>query len=152
MKTADGGTDYYKDTAFLYKCFLWAGISQRNKSLSRTGLINQFCFGQNTRSDNILKGYNLDTADNNLYNTWIEVLNLAKNTEEYNFVWNYGLSQICTDINIKVGSETFNKTGKEIEIPKYRILDEKVNELKRLLKNYYQLEIKEKLFKYQLLK
>lgn len=152
MKTADGGTDYYNDTEFLYKCFLWAGISQRNKSLSRIGLINEFCFGQDTRSDSILKGYTLDTADKNLYDTWIEVLNLAKNTEEYNCAWNYGLSQICTDINIKVGSGTFNKTGKEIEIPKYRILDEKVNELKRLLKKYYQSEIKHKLFKYKLLK
>ena len=152
MKTADGGKDYYKDTEFLYKCFLWAGISQRNKSLSRTGLINQFCFGQNTRSDNILKSYILDTADKNLYKTWIEVLSLAKNTEEYNPGWNYGLSQICADINIRVGSGTFNKTGKEIEIPKYRILDEKVNELKRLLRKYYRSEIKENLFKYQLLK
>ena len=101
---------------------------------------------------NILKSYILDTADKNLYNTWIEVLSLAKNTEEYNPGWNYGLSQICADINIRVGSGTFNKTGKEIEIPKYRILDEKVNELKRLLRKYYQSEIKENLFKYQLLK
>lgn len=40
MKTADGGKAYYDDIQFIYKCFLWAGLSQKNKSLSRVGLTN----------------------------------------------------------------------------------------------------------------
>ena len=100
----------------------------------------------------MLSHYTFDVADQILYDAWIEVLNLAKATEEYHADWTYGLSQICDDINVDEPSGTFNKKGEEINRPKYRILDEKISELKRLLKSYYQTEIKDKLFRYQLLK
>lgn len=152
MKTADGGCCYTKDEKFLYKCFIWAGLSQMNKCLSKAGLINQFCFLQDTDADKILLKYKMDTCDAELMQYWLNVLNLVKTTEEYNYQWNYGLYQIDKEINIKIGSGTFNKKNEEILVPKYRKLDENISLLKDKLKNYYLKEIKNKLFLYQLLK
>lgn len=152
MKTADGGCSYTNDEKFLYKCFIWAGLSQMNKCLSKTELLNQFCFLQNTEADKILLKYNMDTSDKELMQHWLNVLSLVKTTEEYNKQWNYGLHQIDKEINIKIGSGTFNKKNEEIMVPKYRRLDENISLLKDKLKNYYLNEIKDKLFLYQLLK
>lgn len=152
MKTADNGNEYSQDKVFLYQCFLWAGISQMNKCLSKEGLKNEFCFCQNTRSDKIIEQYDMNTKDKDLYQKWLNVLNLAKNTDEYNSSYTYGLSQIDKEINIKIGSGTLNKKGEEIMVPKYKDLDEKISILKETLKLYYLSEIKSKLFKYSLLK
>lgn len=152
MKTADNGNDYSKDKIFLFQCFLWAGISQMNKCLSKEGLRNEFCFCQNTRSDKIIEEYDMNTKDKDLFQKWLNVLNLAKETDEYNCNYTYGLSQIDKEINIKIGSGTLNKKCEEIMVPKYKDLDEKISILKESLKLYYLSEIKSKLFKYSLLK
>ena len=152
MKTADGGTEYLVDEGFLYQCFLWAGISQMNKCLSKENLRNEFCFSQNTLSDKILKNYHMTCDDEDLYYKWVDVLTLSKMAEEFNSEYTYGLSQIDNEINVKIGSGTFNKKGQEIMVPKYKDLDEKISILKEALKRYYLVEIKPKLFKYSLLK
>lgn len=152
MKTADGGLSYSNDNKFLYKCFIWAGISQMNKCISKETLLNQFCFLQNTEADKILNRYKTDNIDRDILNSWNDILLYLSNTEEYNQSWTYGLYQIDKEINVKTGSGTFNKKNEEIMIPKYRKLDEKISLLKDKLKHYYNTEIKPKLFKYQLLK
>lgn len=152
MKTADKEYEYTRNKTFLYKCFLWAGISQMNRCISKNNLKNEFCFGQKTKADKILKKYKKDTLDKSLLNIWFKILKRIKNTSEYNPNWNYGLYQIDKDINIKIGSGTFNKKNEEIMIPKYRDLDEMVHSLKQELKIYYDKELKPKLFKYELLK
>lgn len=42
--------------------------------------------------------------------------------------------------------------GKEIQVPKYRKLDEHINVFKLELKQYYETKLKPKLFEYELLK
>lgn len=152
MKTGDKNFDYAQDKKFLYKCLLWAGISQMNKCLSKENLLNQFCFGQNTKVDIILLNYTLDNTDKKIYNLWSEILTIAKDKGEFNPTYNYGLFQLDKDINIKIGSGSFNKKNEEIMVPKYSNLDEKINLLKELLKEYYKTELKPKLFEYELLK
>ena len=152
MKTADKELEYLNDKQFLYKCFLWAGISQINKCLSKDGLLNNFCFRQNTIADCILSNYTISGDDKVLFNQWQVVLSEAKDTDEYNSNWKYGLSQIDKDLNIKIGSGTLNKKGEEIMVPKYKVLDEKISILKEILRKYYTKELKPKLFKYELLK
>lgn len=123
-----------------------------NRCISKNNLKNEFCFGQKTKADKILKKYKKDTLDKSLLNIWFKILKRIKNTSEYNPNWNYGLYQIDKDINIKIGSGTFNKKNEEVMIPKYRDLDEKIHSLKEELKIYYDKELKPKLFKYELLK
>ena len=83
---------------------------------------------------------------------WSNVLKLAKASDEYNENWTYGLYQIENEINIKIGSGTYNKKGEEIMKPKYRKLDEQISLLKSELKSYYDEILKPKLFEYELLK
>lgn len=152
MKTSDMGEAYLNDKQFLYKSFLWSGISQLNKCLSKEDLKNEYCFLQNSLADDILNKYSLDSEDSDLLNKWKEVLNQAQCCEEYNKNYTYGLSQIERDINILVGSGSFNKKGEEIRVPKYEKLDEKISILRDKLKKYYLTQLKPKLFKYELLK
>lgn len=152
MKTADKCETYLQDISFLYKSFLWAGISQLNKCVSNEYVKNEYCFLQNTKADNILKQYLLDNDDKILLNNWKSVITEAQSCEEFNSKYTYGLSQIEKDINILVGSGTLNKKGEEIKVPKYEKLDEKITILRDNLKKYYLAQLKSKLFKYELLK
>lgn len=152
MKTADGDKAYLDDIDFLKACFIWSILSNKNKCLSNDIVRNEFCLSQDTLSDKILATFILNGEDSKLLTLWNQILDETKTKEEFVPNYTYGLNQIDKDINIKIGSGTFNKTGKEIEIPKYRELDEKIKQLKELLKNYYNDFIKDKLFKYELLK
>ncbi|MDD4104171.1 MAG: hypothetical protein PHU89_04150, partial [Bacilli bacterium] len=90
--------------------------------------------------------------DSELLESWRQVFECAKAKSEFDLSKTYGLSQIDDEINIKIGSGQFNKKGEEIMVKKYLDLDEKINQLKKSLKDYYLKFIKPKLFEYQLLK
>lgn len=152
MKTADGGKKYRQDKEFLNNAFLWAGISHKNKCLSNEKVQNEFCFNQNTLADKLLEKSKFSESAKTLYLKWGEVLDLIKNTEEYNSNWNYGLNQIEQQINIRIPSGSLNKMGVPIMVPKYRLLNEKIANLKEELSKFYKLELKPYLFKYELLK
>lgn len=152
MKTSDGKTKYQRDLQFLIDCFLWAGITNDNKCISNSNLTNQYCFGQSTISDSVLKGYDLNDAEENLLNAWNKVLRLAKKTDEYNANYKYGLFQIEKELNISIPSGTYNKKGDEILKPKYDKLDEAIGDLKDIVKVFYSKQIKKKLLKYELIK
>lgn len=152
MKTADGDKAYLNDIDFLKACFIWSILSNKNKCLSSDRVKNEFCLAQDTISDKILATFILNDDDNELLILWTQILDEAKTTNEFTQNYTYGLNQIDKDINIKIGSGSFSKTGKEIEVPKYRELDEKIKTLKELLKKYYDEYIKSKLFEYELLK
>ena len=152
MKTGDLYDAYLKDQRFLIDAFVWATLSDKNKCISNETVTNQFCILQNTKCDKILKKLKLSKENKNLINKWNELLTLAKATDEFNDNWTYGLLQIEKEINIKVGSGTYNKKGQEIMRPKYRKLDEHINVFKGELKSYYDKVLKPKLFEYELLK
>lgn len=152
MKTADKGKEYQNDKEFLINSFLWAGLTNKNRCISNLKIKNEFCFEQNTMADAILSKFKMDDDNEKILNHWRQILQLAKAADEYNDKWTYGLLQIDKEINIKVGSGTFNKMGKEIQVPKYRKLDEHINVFKLELKQYYETKLKPKLFEYELLK
>lgn len=152
MKSSDKGNLYTGDTEFLRKCFLWGGLTRKNRCVSNSEIKNQYCFGQNSKADQILNKLNMDSVDLDLYNLWVDVLSCAKQKNEYNSDYLYGLTQIDDDINIMIGSGQFNKKGEEIKIRKYLDLSEKISKLKQELKNYYKTQIRDKLYTYELLK
>ncbi len=151
MKSADGGNQFRGDIDFLRKCFIWGGITRKNKCISNIQIKNEYCFGQSTRCDKILNRLTIDKEDIKLYNAWIEVLDTARTKSEYNKKFNYGLFQLDNEVNVRIGSGQFNKKGEEIIVKKYLDLDEKINQLKGILKDYYD-DLKPKLFEYKLLK
>lgn len=152
MKTGDGGNNYIDDKDFLKACFIWAALSTKTQCLSNEEITNQFCLNQNTKADKILEQFTLNVEDKTLLQLWHEILSIAKSKTEYISTYKYGLTQLNKEINIKIPSRTYNKTGKEIMIPKYTDLDEKIKAMKEELKKYYNTQIREKLFYYELLK
>lgn len=152
MKSGDGGNIYADDIEFLKACFIWSALSTKTQCLSNETIINEFCFKQDTKADAILNEFTLNSEDKELLGRWEEILNIAKGKEEYVSSYKYGFAQLNKDINIKIPSGSFNKTGKEIMIPKYSDLDEKIKTLKDELKNYYNSQVRDKLFLYELLK
>lgn len=75
-----------------------------------------------------------------------ELLELAKNTREYNSRYNYGTYQIELEIN------TSYKDGNGKKIFNNEKVNTKLKELKTRLSDYYNKELESKIFEYELLK
>lgn len=149
MKSGDGGTIYQEDKDFLNDCFIWSCLINSNKCISNNQIKNQLCLTQNTEADKLFKPNPKNTE---LLKIWQEVLESVKTTEEYNSGFNYGLHQICRDINIKVETGDYNKKNEPIMEHKYNKLNNIIKELKEQLKKFYDKYITPKLFEYELLK
>ncbi len=148
MKSGDGGTKYLKSKNFLEDCFVWACLTNNNKCISNKQIKNELCLSQNTKVDKLL---NVNNRNSKLLQKWQEILDFIKTTKEYHKKFKYGLHQICKEINIKeeVGR---NKKNEPIMEHKYPDLNNLIKELKEQLKEFYNRHLKEKLFKYELLK
>ena len=153
--TADKGDLYTEDTDFLRKATLWTCISQKNHCLSFDGsdgkfYSNEMCLDENSLVRKELveqeKYGKLDRADLMLLGVFDELLELAKNTQEYNPKYNYGTYQIELDIN------TSYKDGNDKKIFNNEKVNTKLKELKTRLADYYENELESKLFEYELLK
>ncbi len=149
--TADGGFEYTKDKDFLKNCFIFTCLSQSNKCISFTGsdgrfYRNELCFDNETLASEHLKTVKLNEEDEKLLDLWDEILEEAKQTNEYKKSLKYGTYQIIQELN------TFYKDEKDRKIFNYPILNTKINSLKIQLKEYYKIQIQDKLFQYQLLK
>lgn len=149
MKSGDGGTKYQKDKDFLDDCFVWSCLTNANKCISNKQIKNELCLNQDTKADKLL---NVNVRNTKLLQKWNEVLKLVKATKEYNSKFNYGLHQICKDINIKVETGDYTKKNEPIMEHKYCDLNDAIKELKEQLKEFYDKYITKKLFKYELLK
>ncbi|WP_415746314.1 hypothetical protein [Streptococcus pseudopneumoniae] len=153
--TADKGDLYTEDTDFLRKATLWTCISQKNHCLSFDGsdgkfYNNEMCLDENSLVRKELvqqeKYGKLDRTDLMLLGVFDELLELAKNTQEYNPKYNYGTYQIELDIN------TSYKDGNDKKIFNNEKVNTKLKELKTRLAEYYENELESKLFEYELLK
>lgn len=134
--TADKGDLYTEDTDFLRKATLWTCISQKNHCLSFDGsdgkfYSNEMCLDKNSLVRKELveqeKYGKLDRADLMLLGIFDELLELAKNTQEYNPKYNYGTYQIELDIN------TSYKDGNDKKIFNNEKVNTKLKELKTRL-------------------
>lgn len=153
--TADKGIAYQKDINFLRKSTLWTCISQGNHCLSFNGsdgklYLNEMCLDPKSlvRDEliNQKKFGELDKADLTLLNTFDELFALAKETPEYESKFQYGTYQIEKEIN------TIYEDDKGKKVYNNEKVNTKLKELKILLNEYYQEQLEEKLFKYELIK
>ena len=162
MKSGDGGLAYMEDKQFLLDCFVWCGLSDKNKCISNDELKNEYCFCQNTKVDSILEEYEIlhSPRYTGLLNRWKSILHEAAETEEYNpdEEYTYGLYQLNEEVNITgickddEGRTITDKTGKPKQGIIHPELDSQIKLLKADLKNFYNEKIAPKLFEYQLLK
>lgn len=148
--TADGGESYIKDTNFLKSCLIYTCLSPRNHCLSFNGsdkrfYQNELCFEKNTLASKTIKKYKLNKTEQDLIHLFEEILKEAKKTKNYNSRYKYGTYQIDMELN------TSQRNDKVI-IYDYPELNTKLIELKHKLSKYYENEIQQKLFYYQLLK
>lgn len=91
----------------------------------------------------------LDDNEKELLELWKKILGEAKQTEKYNPELNYGVYQITKELN----TFTEEKKGKgKKKVYDYPQLNGDLNTLRTKLKEYYISHIKEKMFKYQLIK
>jgi hypothetical protein len=104
--TADKGEAYAKDKEFLFRCFFWACLSQRNHCLSFDGsdsrfYRNELCFDKNTIASKELEKYALNPDEKHMLAVWNQLLGKIKKTQEYNPHFTYGLYQIEKEINLR---------------------------------------------------
>ena len=97
-----------------------------------------------------MMAYNeLDDDEKELFELWKKILGEAKQTEKYNPELNYGVYQITKELN----TFTEEKKGKgKKKVYDYPQLNGDLNTLRTKLKEYYVSHIKERMFKYQLIK
>ena len=145
--TADKGNVYTEDKDFLFRCFFWTCLSQRNHCLSFDGsdgrfYRNELCFDNDTTASNELATHTLNPDDRQVFDAWNLLLGKVTKTGEYDQRFTYGLYQIEKEINLK-------NEDKEYLYPD---IHNAIQVLKALLKAYYKKYIVKKLFDYELLK
>ena len=179
--TSDGGDAYTKDNDFLKSCLLYTCLSNQNKCLSFLGsdghmYQNELCL-DNSRYEkakekvtqdgkeadaeaemlellpvayqDMMAYGELDNDEKELFELWKKILGEVKQTEKYNPELNYGVYQITKELN----TFTEEKKGKgKKKVYDYPQLNGDLNTLRTKLKEYYVSHIKEKMFKYQLIK
>jgi hypothetical protein len=150
--TADGGDRYLRDKNFLKSCFIFTCLSQRNHCRSFDGIDgkfykNELCFDKGTIASNKLKLYKMVKAEQDLLDTFYDVIKEAKETENYNKKYTYGTYQIDEELNTR-----YKKENDDTVYYKYPELNTKINALKAKLAKYYENSIQSKLFEYELLK
>ena len=149
--TADGGDRYLKDKDFLKTCFIFACLSQRNHCRSFDGsdgrfYKNELCFDKGTLASSKVKNYKLTKDEQDLLDTFTDMLTKAKHTKNYNKKYTYGTYQIDEELNTRFKNEN------DEWIYDYPELNTAINSLKTKLARYYEAVIQPKLFEYELLK
>ena len=155
--TADGGTAYTQDTAFLQHCLLYTCLSNQNKCLSFTGsdgryYRNELCLDTTngaTQASSDLNSDKFTAQEKKLYNLWSDIISAAKKTKNYNPKLTYGVYQITKELN------TFHFEGsgyRKKKVYDYPLLNGYLTSLRKQLKQYYLSVIKSDMFKYELIK
>lgn len=160
MKTADLKELYFKDVEngklniFLLKNLFWVSLTHYSHMRSLNGsdgrfYRNELCL-DTTNGETIasikLKKLVLNDIEKKLLSLWNKILNKAKETENYDKTFTYGLYQIDDELN------TSFKNEKEETIYNYPELNGDIKTIKSLLKEYYLTEIAPTLFHYEFLK
>lgn len=152
--TSDGGDAYIKDPDFLKSCLIYTCLSNQNKCLSFTGsdgryYNNELCFDEKTLASKDLEKYQLDKTEEELMELWKKILEGAKKAKNYNKGISYGVYQITKELNT-FKTEIVGTSKKKVY--DYPELNGDLDTLRVKLKNYYNTHIREKMFKYELVK
>jgi hypothetical protein len=159
-KCYDGKGKYLKNKSFLRKCLIYTCLTAKNKCRTIKGsdkrfYKNELCFdGKTTLAYKCLETYFplSNDIENTLMKYWNDVMFEVKKTKEYNKAFKYGLWQIKEEINIKISTGNKDRYGNEILKYKYTELNTEIIKLEKKLREYYQKEIINDLFKYELIK
>ena len=126
-------------------------MSQRNHCRSFDGsdgrfYKNELCFDKGTVASNKLKTYKPTKEEQDLVDTFADILSKAKSTKAYNRKYTYGTYQIDEELNTRYKNEN------DEWIYDHPELNTAINSLKTKLAKYYENIIQPKLFEYELLK
>jgi hypothetical protein len=149
--TADGGNHYLKDKNLLKSCFIFTCLSQRNHCRSFDGsdgrfYKNELCFDKGTLANDKLSEFKLTKEEQDLLDSFYDVLKKAKTTKNYNKKYTYGTYQIDDELNTRYKNDNNEWIYDDSE------LNTAINGLKTKLAKYYEAVIQPKLFEYELLK
>ncbi len=159
MKSADGYERYINDVKkgnledYLLKTLLWTSLThyshmrtfEVNDKIYRNELCLDVSNGE-TEAYKKLKELKKGKYELELFEEWEKLINMAKQTKEYNYKYTYGLYQIDEEINTKYKDEN-DKT-----IYNYPILNGQIKLMKKIVKDYYIKNLIDKLFEYEFLK
>jgi len=164
MKTSDGKEIYIDDVKngildeWLLKVLFWTSLTSYSHIRTINGsddilYRNELCL-DDTHGETIasqkLKELKMNKEEKNILRQWENILNHAKNTNNYNMFLTYGTYQIAEELNTK--HKEITSTGKEKTVYDYPELNGELKSLKPMLKEYYLQEIAPKLFEYEFLK
>lgn len=158
-KTLDGGDSYLKDENFLKKCFIYTCLSFNNKCRSLNGsdgrlYRNELCFDKNTIASKDLVNFKTTKEEQNLIDLYYDILEEIKDKKEYNSKYSYGPFQIREEINTKREERYLKPNGYEVvkKVYNYKELNGQLLRLRDLLREYFNRNIIDDLFKYELIK
>lgn len=179
MKCADNGTNYLNDEQLKLCSLIYVSLSKinhcksfyldkrnfkENEAVSKKQNGNQIlvinelaisCNDTQTFINELLQEYKIKypalffPALNNILALWEKIMNLAKQTKNYNKDFAYSLKQIDEELNTYKEVKIGKKTNKVYD---YVVLNTKITAFRKILKDYYKQNIAPKLRKYKLVK
>lgn len=152
--SADKTIEYEKDNSFLKSCFIFSCLDYYNKCLSFTVntnkgemvVKNELCFDNDTFAKSTLRSFSLNKSEQELLDIYYKLLSEARKTRKYNKSFKYGLYQIEMELNES------NKDINDNKVYLYPELNSLIIALRNKLNIYFNKYIKEKLYKYELIK
>lgn len=150
--SSDKGELYTNDNGLIKSSLIYTCLCNQNHIISFVGsnnklYINELCFDEGTEALKKLKNFKLNDEEKELINLFNKILKSAKETDNYNLKFKYGVYQIDSQLNTYIVDKDTKK-----KIYDYPILNGHINTLKSKLKKYYKNSIEPKLFEYELLK
>jgi len=160
MKSADGSKKFFRDVKngtleqYLLKCLLFTSLEMQNHMRSFMGsdgrfYRNELCLditNGKTLAFEKLERLEINEKEHQLIKQWENILSSAKKTKNYNSKLTYGVFQIFAELN------TWQKNELDKRVYDYPELNGHINTMKTLIKDYYNTELVEILFKYEFLK
>ncbi len=160
MKSADGSKKFFRDVKngtleqYLLKCLLFTSLEMQNHMRSLIGsdgrfYRNELCLDTTngkTLAFEKLEKLEIDEKEHQLIKQWENILLSAKKTKNYNPELTYGVFQIFAELN------TWQKNELDKRVYDYPELNGHLNTMRTLIKDYYNTELVETLFKYEFLK
>lgn len=152
--TYDKGDCFLEDKEFIKKCFIFTCLSKKNKSFSfiasnNITYRNELCFDKKSFSFIELKIFDLNEEEKELIKLWDKIFKEIQKTKNYNSNFSYGIYQIVEELNTY---DEIKIKGKKRKKYHYNKLNGDLEALNRKLKEYYEKNIIQDLFKYELLK
>ncbi|WP_342372119.1 hypothetical protein PCC79_13375 [Propioniciclava soli] len=153
-RCADNGDNFSQDPDFIKACLIFTALAYHNKCRSFSGsdgrfYRNELCFDVDTQASTDLETLDLDPRDEALLAQWHKVLDLAKQTVNYDVRKTYGTFQIEAELNTSESVIVGRKTTKVYDYP---VLNGELTTLRAMTTQYHAEAVAPALWKFGLLK